>query len=93
MICKKSEIEEYEREAYSRVWLVRKQAMFWDIFEGIDSIEVEDLGACLGKIDEVCEEYDIDFQDATDDWDYGYWSGILAALRWVLGYEKDWLDT
>ena len=93
MMRKKSEIEEYEREAYSRVWLVRKQAMFWDIFEGIDSIEVGVLGACLEKIDEVCEEYDIDFQDVTDNWDYGYWSGILAALRWVLGYQKDWLDT
>lgn len=85
MMRKKSEIEEYEREAYSRVWLVRKQAMFWDIFEGIDSIEVEDLGACLDKIDEVCEEYDIDFQDVTDDWDYGYWSGDSGCAEMGFG--------
>lgn len=89
---RKAEIEEYIQEAFSRVWLVRKQAMFWDIFEGVESITVESLGQCLEKIDEVCEEYDISFQEVFDDWDCGYWCGILAALRWVLGYEKDWLD-
>ena len=29
----------------------------------------------------------------SSDWEYGYQSGILAALRWVLGEEKDFLDT
>lgn len=28
------------------------------------------------------------------DWEYGYWSGVMATLRWVLGdEEKDNLDT
>ena len=88
----KSEIEEYIQEASAHVWLVRKQALFWDIYEGVASIDVEVLGQCLEKIDDVCEKYDIDFQEIPDVWDSGYWSGILAALRWVLGYEKDWLD-
>lgn len=30
----------------------------------------------------------------SDSWDYGYWSGVMATLRWVLGdEEKDNLDT
>jgi hypothetical protein len=28
-----------------------------------------------------------------DDWEFGYWNGKLAALRWVLGSEWDFLDT
>ena len=27
------------------------------------------------------------------DWECGYWNGIMSALRWVLGDEKDFLDT
>lgn len=32
--------------------------------------------------------------EESDSWDYGYWSGVMATLRWVLGdEEKDNLDT
>ena len=89
---KRDEVIEYIQEASARMWLIKEQALFWDIFEGVESITVEDLGWSLKKIDEMCEEYDISFQEVFDDWDCGYWSGILAALRWVLGYQKDWLD-
>ena len=89
---KRDEVIEYIQEASARMWLIKEQALFWDIFEGVESITVEDLGWSLKKIDEMCEEYDISFQEVFDDWDCGYWCGILAALRWVLGYEKDWLD-
>lgn len=36
--------------------------------------------------DEYLEERD-------EAWEYGYISGHLAALRWVLGSEPDFLDT
>lgn len=87
------EIREYESEAFDRVWLVRKQNLFCNMLDGTESIRADILGQCLKAIDRVCEKYDIDFKEPVSDWDYGYWSGILAALRWVMGDEKDFLDT
>ena len=87
------EIREYESEAFDRVWLVRKQNMFVNMLEGTESVQIDILDGCIKAIDEVCEKYGIDFKEPVSDWDYGYWSGILAALRWVMGDEKDFLDT
>lgn len=87
------EIREYESEAFDRVWLVRKQNMFVNMLEGTESVQVDILDGCIKAIDKVCEKYGIDFKEPVSDWDYGYWSGILAALRWVMGDEKDFLDT
>ena len=80
-------------EAFDRVWLVRKQDMFVNMLEGTESIQAVILDGCLKAIDRVCDKYNIDFKEPVSDWNYGYWSGILAALRWVMGDEKDFLDT
>lgn len=89
----KEEIQEYESEAFDRVWLVRKQDMFANMLAGTESIQADILDGCLKEIDRVCKEYNIDFKEPVSDWKYGYWSGILAALRWVMGDERDFLDT
>ena len=89
----KEEMLEYMDEAYDRVWLVRTQDMFMGILDGTESIRDDVLGGCLKAVDTACKKYDIDFKEPVSDWDYGYWSGILAALRWVTGDEKDFLDT
>ena len=87
------EIGEYMDEAFDRVWLVRKQVLFEQMLCGQATIDVNILKGCMESIDKVCEKYNIDFQEPVSDWHYGYWSGILAALRWVMGDEKDFLDT
>ena len=87
------EINEYMDEAFDRVWLVRTQNMFANMLEGKESISQDVLDSCLKSVDNVCKKYNIDFKESVCDWDYGYWSGILAALRWVMGDEKDFLDT
>ena len=87
------EICEYLDEAFDRVWLVRKQDLFCNLLMGEECIHVDVLDRCNKAINEICKKYDIDFKEPVSDWDYGYWSGILAALRWVLGDEKDVLDT
>jgi hypothetical protein len=89
----KDEICEYMDEAFDRVWLVRKQDLFSNILMGRESIHVDVLDKCNQAIEKVCEKYGIDFREPVSDWEYGYWSGILAALRWVMGDEKDMLDT
>lgn len=87
------EIGKYMSEAYDRVWLVRKQNMFLNMLLGEECIHADILDQCNQEIEKVCEKYNINFQEPTSDWDYGYWSGILAALRWVMGDEKNMLDT
>lgn len=87
------EIAEYMDEAFDRVWLVRKQNMFCNIADGTETIDPIILEQCKKAIIESCAKYNIDFYEPVSDWDYGYWSGILAALRWVLGDEKNSLDT
>ena len=87
------EIDEYMAEAYDRVWLIRKQDMFLNMIAGTELVDEKVLEKCNEAIDEVCREYDINFSELASDYEYGYWSGILAALRWVMGDEKDFLDT
>lgn len=87
------EICEYMDEACDRVWLVRKQNLYCNLLAGAETIQLDVLDKVIKAIDEVCDKYNIDFKEPVSDWDYGYWSGILAALRWVMGDEKDCLDT
>lgn len=88
------EIADYMGEAFDLVWLVRKQEMFRNIASGKEKLPPEDIMAsCIRSIHEICKKYNIDFSKPVDDWNYGYWSGVLATLRWVCGEEKDTLDT
>lgn len=95
-MCKRTEEEMalYSKEAYDRVWLTRKQDMFARIELGLEKVPPADIMlGCMKNIERVCEQYDIDFNEPISDWDYGYWSGILATLRWIDGCDKDDLDT
>ena len=89
----KEEIYKYLDEAFDRVWLVRKQNLYCNLLTGQETIHLDIMDGMVKAVDEACKKWDIDFKEPVSDWDYGYWSGILAALRWVLGDEKDFLDT
>lgn len=77
---KQKEIQEYLDEAFDKVWLCRSHPSNDKFIEKHRMLKVEEI---LSKYKDIPES----------DWDYGYWSGILAALRWILGEEKDFLDT
>lgn len=77
-----TEIQDYEQEAMYKVWYMRSQPC--DIHE----IEEERLKA----LEKVEKEYP-EVLDGFDDWECGYWNGILGAMRWVMGEDKDMLDT
>ena len=80
---KQKEIIEYMDEAFDKVWIVR--SIHSNPCENADfeKKRTENIERILSKYKNVPE----------NDWEYGYWSGILASLRWVLGDEKDFLDT
>lgn len=91
----KKEIVEYMNEAWDRVWLNRKYNLFYDMMAGTTNLTEDQLKAVMKATNEVIEKYNIQNDEGNlNDWDYGFWSGVLATTRWVLGEEsKKMLDT
>jgi hypothetical protein len=80
-----AEISAYEEEAYEKVWLMR----CYDFTTGKTTHEIAQVPA-----EKILEKYNDIPEEGYDDWEYGFWNGVLATLRWVLGEdEKDFLDT
>lgn len=80
---KTKEIQDYMEEAFDKVWLMRSHPT--------DNPEIEN--GRLESIERVLNMYDDIPEEGYTDWECGYWNGILGALRWVLGAERDFLDT
>ena len=80
-----AEVFEYEEEAFEKVWLMRA----YNFETGKTTHEVAQAPA-----EEILNKYDDIPEDGYDEWECGFWNGVLATLRWVLGEEeKDFLDT
>lgn len=77
------DIIDYMEEARDKVWYMRSRPC------DIPDIEKRRLEA----IKRVEKEYP-EVKKGFDDWECGFWNGVLGTLRWVLGDdEKDNLDT
>lgn len=77
------EIKEYLDEAFDKVWYMRSHPC--------DNPKIEK--SRLKAIENIVKKYP-EVENGFDDWDCGYWNGVLGTLRWVLGEEeKDMLDT
>lgn len=80
----KKDLIAYEQEAFEKVWLMRTSPC--------ENTEIESKRQ--EAIQRILNTYDDIPAEGYDDWSYGYWSGVMATLRWVLGDdEKDNLDT
>jgi hypothetical protein len=90
-----AEIIEAEQEFFDKVWYVRSIALHDEERELSDDIRTgmmanrERAEATYGR-DELWKAIGSGHDEA---WQYGYISGKLATLRWVLGSERDFLDT
>lgn len=91
----KKEIVAYMDEAWDRVWLNRKYNLFYDVIQGNKPLHPEQFMAIKKAMEKVIDKYNIQNDDGNlNDWDYGFWSGVLATTRWVIGEEsKRMLDT
>ncbi|MFE2837286.1 PIN domain-containing protein [Streptomyces mirabilis] len=79
------EILEAEEEYFDRIWYMRS------ITHMAKNPDEKDVGK---KARERLEnKYGAEELLPETDWEFGYWNGKLAALRWVLGSEWDFLDT
>lgn len=80
----KKELEEYLKEAWDKVWLMRSCL--------VEDKEIEKKHTIA--VDRVLNNYDDIPEEGYSNWEYGYWNGVLGTLRWCLGEEeKDWIDT
>jgi hypothetical protein len=77
------EIVRAEQEFFDRVWYVRRV-----VHSETGDVSYPDLEDKYGR-DELWKPIGEGHDKA---WEYGYISGKLAALRWVLGSEWDFLD-
>lgn len=80
----RDEINEYELEASEKVWLMR--SCYISRKEPVHEVARPAMERILSTYSDIPE-------DGYDTWECGYWNGIMAALRWVLGDDKNFLDT
>lgn len=77
---KKSEIMDRAKEAFDKVWLMNTKPVpeFPDIEQ-----------ARLRNIERIRNTYKDIPEEGYNDYDRGYWNGVLDTLRWVTSNEKD----
>lgn len=81
----KKDLIKYHQEADDKVWLMRSYN-----FEIKQPLYEVGRPAC----ERILATYDDIPEDGYDTWTCGYWNGVMATLRWVLGDpEKNNLDT
>lgn len=78
------EIQQYETEAFDKVWLMRTHPC--DEYPDIEASRQTNVKRILDMYPDIPK-------NGYTDWECGYWNGIMAALRWALGDEKNFLDT
>lgn len=78
------EIYEYLEEAFDKVWLMRSRPC-----DEHPDIEADRQAA----VKRILRTYDDIPANGYSDWECGYWNGIMGALRWVMGDDKNFLDT
>ena len=77
------EIQKYEQEAFDKVWLTRTHP---DDDRTIEAARRKYIKRVFAKYSDIPET-------GYTEWECGYWNGVMGALRWVLGDDKDFLDT
>lgn len=80
---KREEIEQYHKEAFDKVWLMRSHPV---ADEEVERRRVAGVKRILNTYNDIPE-------NGYTDWECGYWNGILEALRWIMGEERNFLDT
>lgn len=85
MPCRsEQELIDYEKEAFDKVWLMRTSPC--------ENPEIEARRQAAAK--RILDTYNDIPKEGYNDWECGFWSGVMATCRWALGdEEKDNLDT
>jgi len=89
----RNEVEAFAGEFTDKVWYNRHQELKMLIEEGKETCDPQiwkDAEIAARKIE---ARYGVDNLGPYDDFEWGMLNGKLSALRWLLGFEWDMLDT
>lgn len=89
------EVQEYLDELFDKVWYVRSMNHTPEELR-LGGTPEDIIQGMLNARKKVEDAYGTDWYDQCDDWEYGFISGGLAALRWVIDRretDKRFLDT
>lgn len=78
------EVQEYLEEAEDKVWLMRNCLI---------SRKIPKHEAGRPAMNRIFSKYDDIPKEGYNDWECGYWNGIMGALRWIVGCDKNFLDS
>lgn len=80
-------------EFLDKIWFDRHLSLRYRIQTGIDTVDPEIWKGALKSAQRVIDKYGEENLGPYSDFEWGMLNGKLSALRWVLGYEWDILDT
>jgi hypothetical protein len=88
-----TQIAEAEEEFFNRVWYQRHLMLAYRGKQSKEKTPPDILRTARAAAKRLREKYGEDISKPCTEWEYGFMSGKLSALRWVLGEEWDFLDT
>ncbi|MFH1370396.1 MAG: hypothetical protein ABII09_03815 [Planctomycetota bacterium] len=80
-------------ELTDKVWYNRHQVAKEQIEAGLEDVDPGIWKQALAKAKEFEDKYGLENLGPYDDFEWGMLSGKLSALRWLIGFEWDMLDT
>lgn len=89
----KKQLIEYMDETFDKVWYVRSLALDE---ENLASTPEDIIKGMLTARKRIEQQYGLEWYENMDNWEYGFLSGALATLRWVMDKNEDdkrFLDT
>ena len=89
------QVQKYMDELFDKVWYVRSLAHTPEMLRENGTPE-DIIQGMLNARKNVVDKYGSEWYDEVDDWEYGFLSGALATLRWVIDKkeeDKRFLDT
>jgi len=88
-----AEVEAIAGELTDKVWYNRHQDLKIAIEEGEEECDPQIWKDAEKNARKIEEKYGIENLGPWDDFEWGMINGKLSALRWILGFEWDMLDT
>lgn len=89
----KKQLMEYMDETFDKVWYIRSLARDEEDLVSTPENIIKGMLVARKRIE---QQYGLEWYENMDDWEYGFLSGTLATLRWVVDKNEDdkrFLDT
>lgn len=89
----KKQLLEYMNEAFDKVWYIRSLTYSKEDLAYLSKDHVKKILKAREKVE---QQYGSEWYENIDSWEYGFLSGVLATLRWVIDKNEDdkrFLDT